>query len=55
MLFQTSVVEYSPEEQYLFVKGQCIPETRLTAEPYSMWILLDKFGTIHSAECSCPA
>ena len=55
LIFQVHKGEYSSEESDCFVKGKCTPETRLSASPYDMWILIDKNGVMYSAECTCPA
>ena len=38
-----------------YLKGQCTPEERQSAEPYKMWVLVNKDGTIISGECACVA
>jgi hypothetical protein len=40
---------------YYYVKGQCVPEQSQSSQPYDMWILLQKTGSIQSASCTCIA
>ncbi|KAK3098896.1 hypothetical protein FSP39_024075 [Pinctada imbricata] len=43
-------------EEFVYVKATCVPETRQSATPYSVWILIKHVsGEILSAGCSCVA
>ena len=41
---------------HIYVKGRCIPEQSQSAEPYRVWLLLQReSGILESAGCNCVA
>ncbi|XP_057297429.1 uncharacterized protein LOC130629386 [Hydractinia symbiolongicarpus] len=46
----------SPNIRYCFVRGSCLPEQKLSKDPYSVWVCLHKdFGDVITGDCSCTA
>ncbi|XP_062609705.1 uncharacterized protein LOC134271523 [Saccostrea cucullata] len=43
------------ENDMLYMRARCVPETRQSGDPYKLWVLLNKSGQIFSAECKCIA
>ncbi|KAK3093367.1 hypothetical protein FSP39_014612 [Pinctada imbricata] len=43
------------DHEMVYVRARCVPETRQSSESYKLWVLIEKTGCIHSAECSCVA
>jgi hypothetical protein len=50
-----TVKMYKVDPQCIYVIAKCVPETRQSAEPYNLWILVEVSGVIHSGECGCVA
>ncbi|XP_069116847.1 uncharacterized protein [Argopecten irradians] len=40
---------------FRYVKATCVPETRQTAKPYDVWVLIRDTGEILSGGCTCVA
>ena len=40
-------------QHYVYVRATCVPETRQSAAPYNVWLLLKNSGEIFSGGCSC--
>jgi hypothetical protein len=40
---------------HTYIRAKSVPETRQSADPYELWVLLGQTGQIHSAECTCVA
>ena len=38
-----------------YIQGTCTPTTRLSAQPYTVWILLRGAGDVLCGECTCTA
>ncbi|KAK3083747.1 hypothetical protein FSP39_002541 [Pinctada imbricata] len=47
--------EIRRQHEMVYVRARCVPETRQSSESYKLWVLIEKTGCIHSAECSCVA
>ena len=46
----------SPNIRYCFVRGLCLPEQKLSNNPYDVWICIQKdTGDIITGDCSCTA
>ena len=41
--------------QYHYVKGKCLPETKQSEAPYSLWILLNSNMDVITGQCDCVA
>ena len=41
------------ENHFFYVKATCVPETRQTAKPYDVWVLLRYPGEVISGGCTC--
>jgi hypothetical protein len=39
----------------VYITAKSVPETRQSAAPYDLWILVGQSGQIYSAECTCVA
>ena len=46
----------SPNIRFCFVRGLCLPEQKLSKEPYNVWLCLHKdSGEVTTGGCSCTA
>ncbi|KAK3085229.1 hypothetical protein FSP39_000245 [Pinctada imbricata] len=41
------------QDHYIYIRATCVPETRQSAAPYNVWLLLKDSGEISSGGCSC--
>ena len=47
---------YHTHPGYLYLKSTCMPETRQNAQPYEVWVLVNKTsGEVISGGCTCVA
>lgn len=49
------VISDSLQERYRYVKATCVPETRQSANPYDVWVIVADTGEITSGGCTCVA
>lgn len=42
-----------PNTDYVYLKSNCIPETRQSESPYVTWALVRSDGFVHCAGCTC--
>ena len=40
---------------HVYVKAECVPETRQQATPYNVWVILEDNGRVVSGGCTCVA
>ena len=46
----------SPNISYCFVKTTVVPQTRISEDPYDVWVAVHKeSGTVSTAHCTCLA
>ena len=50
-----SNVKQNRHGSFSYVRGQCTPQTRLSAKPYDLWLLISEEGQIITGQCTCTA
>jgi hypothetical protein len=40
-------------QSFYYILATCVPETRQSAEPYTVWLIIEKSGSVFSGGCSC--
>ncbi|KAJ8307678.1 hypothetical protein KUTeg_014772 [Tegillarca granosa] len=41
--------------EFLYIKADCVPETRQSEVPYTTWVIMHRSGYFKSGGCSCVA
>ena len=46
---------FKHDNNYVYIKATCVPETRQSESPYTCWILAETNGCVKSGGCTCVA